>query len=135
MRVDPGVAERNCDGRRQTNRRTSKGARPDLSVDGTIDLERLDNVLYVGRPAFGQEKQHHQPFQAGREREGCGSRTGEVGRESVNSIQISRGFHEGDTVILFRICRAGKGRIAFSLSRKTHIKNSAHMNSRRKVYD
>ena len=32
-----------------------KVARPDLSVDGTIDLERLENVLYVGRPAFGQE--------------------------------------------------------------------------------
>jgi len=32
-----------------------KGARPDLSVDGTIDLEHLDDVLYVGRPAFGQE--------------------------------------------------------------------------------
>ena len=33
-----------------------KGARPDLSVDGTIELERLDDVLYVGRPAFGQEQ-------------------------------------------------------------------------------
>ena len=33
-----------------------RGARPDLSVDGTIELERLDNVLYVGRPAFGQEQ-------------------------------------------------------------------------------
>ena len=32
-----------------------RGARPDLSVDGTIELERLENVLYVGRPAFGQE--------------------------------------------------------------------------------
>ena len=33
-----------------------RGARPDLSVDGTIELERLDNVLFVGRPAFGQEQ-------------------------------------------------------------------------------
>ena len=33
-----------------------KGARPDLSVDGTIELERLDDVLFVGRPAFGQEQ-------------------------------------------------------------------------------
>ncbi len=44
------------------------GARPDLSVDGTIRLEKLDNVIYVGRPAFGQEEQHDHALQAGRER-------------------------------------------------------------------
>ena len=40
-----------------------RGARPDLSVDGTVELERLENVLYVGRPAFGQEQEHRRPVQ------------------------------------------------------------------------
>src|SRR5947207_7782010 len=47
-----------------------KGARPDLSVDGTIDLERLDNVLYVGRPAFGQESRTISLFTLDADKEG-----------------------------------------------------------------
>ena len=44
------------------------GARPDLSVDGTIQLERLENIIYVGRPAFGQENSTVTLFKVGAER-------------------------------------------------------------------
>src|SRR6266481_6255146 len=55
MRVDPGVQNGTVTVDVNLTGDLPKGARPDLSVDGTIDLERLENVLYVGRPAFGQE--------------------------------------------------------------------------------
>ena len=55
MRVDPAVQNGTVTVDLKLTGELPKGARPDLSVDGTIDLERLDNVLYVGRPAFGQE--------------------------------------------------------------------------------
>lgn len=77
-----------------------RGARPDLSVDGTIELERLDNVLYVGRPAFGQEQSTVGLFRldpAG----GEASRTPvKLGRSSVNTIEIVSGLEVGDQVVL-----------------------------------
>ncbi|HEX4424759.1 MAG TPA: HlyD family efflux transporter periplasmic adaptor subunit, partial [Terriglobales bacterium] len=55
LRVDPAVQNGTVTVDVKLTGELPKGARPDLSVDGTVDLERLDNVLYVGRPAFGQE--------------------------------------------------------------------------------
>src|SRR6202012_5180504 len=55
MRVDPAVQNGTVTGDVKLTGEMPRGARPYLSVDGTIVLERLDNVLYVGRPAFGQE--------------------------------------------------------------------------------
>lgn len=76
-----------------------RGARPDLSVDGTIELERLDNVIYVGRPAFGQERSTVGIFKLNEE--GGASRTQvQLGRSSVNTIEIIRGLNPGDRVIL-----------------------------------
>jgi len=77
-----------------------KGARPDLSVDGTIELERLEQVLYVGRPAFGQE---HSTVGLFRLEEGGDSavRTQvKLGRSSVNTIEILGGLEENDQVVL-----------------------------------
>ncbi len=54
-RVDPAVQNGTVTVDVSLTGELPKGARPDLSVDGTIDLEKLENVLYVGRPAFGQE--------------------------------------------------------------------------------
>jgi len=82
-----------------------KGARPDLSVDGTIDLERLDNVLYVGRPAFGQEDSTVSLFKLDPDGKGGVRVPVKVGRASVNSIQVLEGLHEGDTVILSDMSR------------------------------
>jgi HlyD family secretion protein len=82
-----------------------KGARPDLSVDGTIDLERLDDVLYVGRPAFGQESSTISLFKLDSDGKGAVRVPVKVGRASVNSIQVLEGLHEGDTVILSDMSR------------------------------
>ncbi len=82
-----------------------KGARPDLSVDGTIDLERLNDVLYVGRPAFGQENSTISLFKLDSDTKGAVRVPVKVGRASVNSIQVIEGLHEGDTVILSDMSR------------------------------
>jgi HlyD family secretion protein len=76
-----------------------RGSRPDLSVDGTIELERLDNVLFVGRPAFGQEQSTVGLFRL--DETGEASRTQvQLGRSSVNTIEILGGLKEGDQVVL-----------------------------------
>jgi HlyD family secretion protein len=76
-----------------------RGARPDLSVDGTIELERLDNVLFVGRPAFGQEQSTVGLFKL--DETGEASRTQvQLGRSSVNTIEVLGGLKEGDQVVL-----------------------------------
>jgi HlyD family secretion protein len=80
-----------------------KGARPDLSVDGTIELERLENVLYVGRPAFGQENGTVSLFRLSgpQERPDAAERVQvKFGRSSVNTIEVVSGLKEGDRVIL-----------------------------------
>jgi HlyD family secretion protein len=75
------------------------GARPDLSVDGTIQLERLDNVIYVGRPAFGQENSTVSLFKLNADGEATRT-TVKLGRSSVNQIEIVDGLQPGDQVIL-----------------------------------
>lgn len=75
------------------------GARPDLSVDGTIQLERLDNVIYVGRPAFGQENSTVGLFKLTGDGEALRANV-KLGRSSVNQIEIIEGLQPGDQVIL-----------------------------------
>ena len=77
-----------------------KGARPDLSVDGTIELERLDNVVYVGRPAFGQEKSQVGIFKLDADGNYATRTQVKLGRSSVNTIEIVSGLAPGDKVIL-----------------------------------
>lgn len=77
-----------------------KGARPDLSVDGTIELERLDNVVYVGRPAFGQEKSQVGIFKLDADGNYAVRTQVKLGRSSVNTIEIVSGLVPGDKVIL-----------------------------------
>ena len=82
-----------------------KGARPDLSVDGTITQEKLENVLYVGRPAFGQEKSTVGMFKIDADGKTATRVPVELGRSSVNTIEIVRGLKEGDQVILSDMSR------------------------------
>ena len=82
-----------------------KGARPDLSVDGTVTLEKLDNVLYVGRPAFGQEKSTVGMFKIDTDGKTATRVPVELGRSSVNTVEIVRGLKEGDQVILSDMSR------------------------------
>jgi HlyD family secretion protein len=75
------------------------GARPDLSVDGTIRLEKLDNVVFVGRPAFGQEEGKISLYKLMPNGE-AHRVTVTLGRSSVNTIEIKEGLQPGDQVIL-----------------------------------
>lgn len=108
MRVDPAVQNGTVTVDVKLTGELPKGARPDLSVDGTIDLERLDNVLYVGRPAFGQENSTISLFRLDVDGKEAMRVPVRVGRESVNSIQIFEGLREGDTVILSDMSRWDK---------------------------
>ncbi len=82
-----------------------QGARPDLSVDGTINLDRLADVLYVGRPASGNENSTITLFKLGPDGKTAVRVPVKVGRASVNSIQVVEGLQDGDTVILSDMSR------------------------------
>jgi HlyD family secretion protein len=82
-----------------------EGERPDLSVDGQIDLQRLSNVLYVGRPAFGNEDSTISLFKLSPDGKTATRVPVKVGRASVNAIQVLSGLNEGDTVILSDMSR------------------------------
>jgi HlyD family secretion protein len=105
MRVDPAVQNGTVTVDVKLTGELPKGARPDLSVDGTIDLEKLENVLYVGRPAFGQENSTISLFRLDSDGQSATRTPVKVGRASVNSIQIQEGVKEGDTVILSDMSR------------------------------
>src|SRR4029078_5956857 len=75
------------------------GARPDLSVKGTIQLERLEKGLYVVRPAFGQEQSTVGLFKLNADGEAIRTNV-KLGRSSVDKIEIVDGLQPGDQVIL-----------------------------------
>ena len=75
-------------------------ARPDLSVDGTIELERLSDVLHVGRPAFGQGQTTVGLFRLSPDGQQADRTSVTLGRSSVSTIEIVSGLKEGDQVIL-----------------------------------
>jgi HlyD family secretion protein len=76
-----------------------RGARPDLTVDGTIELERLDDVVFVGRPAFGQEHSTVGLFKLAAD--GTAVRVPvQLGRSSVNTIEVVDGLMPGEQVVL-----------------------------------
>jgi len=75
-------------------------ARPDLSVDGTIELERLTDVLHVGRPAFGQGQQTVGLFRLTPDGQEAVRVQVTLGRSSVSNIEIVSGLKEGDQIIL-----------------------------------
>jgi HlyD family secretion protein len=77
-----------------------QGARPDLSVDGTIEIEKLSDVLYVGRPTFGQPNSQVTLFKLDAEGKGANRVQVKLGRSSVNTIEILEGLRVGDQVVL-----------------------------------
>ena len=81
------------------------GAVPQLSVDGTIDLERMNDVLYMGRPALGNEDSTLSLFRIDPDGKGATRVPVKVGRASVSDIQVLEGLKEGDTVILSDMSR------------------------------
>ena len=77
-----------------------RGAVPDLSVDGTIELGRLSDVLYMGRPAFGQEQSVVGLFKIGPDGVTAERTQVKLGKSSVNTMEILSGLKVGDQVIL-----------------------------------
>ncbi len=104
-RVDPNVqggsvlVEITLDGDLPT------GARPDLSVDGTIQLERLEEVLHVGRPVYGQSNATVSIFRLIEDGGAAERITVRLGRASVNEIEVVEGLAVGDAIILSDMSR------------------------------
>ena len=105
MRIDPAVLNGTVTVDVEMAGALPQGARPDLSVDGTIDLERMKDVLYVGRPAFGNENSTISLFKLSADGKTAIRIPVKVGRASVNSIQVIEGLQAGDSVILSDMSR------------------------------
>jgi HlyD family secretion protein len=99
-RIDPAAREGTVEIDASLTGPLPQGARPDLSVDGTIELERLQDVLKVGRPAFGQAQQTIGMFVLTPDGTEAERRTVRLGRNSVSQIEILEGLKEGDQVII-----------------------------------
>ena len=99
VRIDPAAQNGTVTVDVELTGELPRGARPDLSVDGTVELERLDNVLYVGRPAFGQENSAVGLFRLDASGEAARTQV-QLGRSSVNTIEIKGGAREGDQLVL-----------------------------------
>ena len=82
-----------------------RSARPDLSVDGTIEIERLPDVLVMGRPAFGQARQSIGIFKLVAGTSEAVMVTVKLGVSSVNEVEVVSGLVEGDSVILSEMAR------------------------------
>ena len=100
MRVDPAVQNGTVQVEVALEGALPRGARTDLSVDGTIEIERLTNVMYVGRPAYGQAESTVGLFKL--DPDGATARRVQVrlGRSSVNTIEVIQGLSVGDKVIV-----------------------------------
>lgn len=98
-RIDPAVTNGTVQVDVELTGELPAGARPDLSVDGTVLIEKLENVLYVGRPAFSQPESSTTLFRI--TGKGTAVRVPvELGRASVNVIEVRKGLTAGDRVIL-----------------------------------
>ncbi|MDR3676952.1 MAG: efflux RND transporter periplasmic adaptor subunit [Acidobacteriota bacterium] len=100
MRVDPSVVEGSVTVDVKLDAALPKGARPDLSVEGTIQIENLADVIYVGRPGFGQPNSTVGIFRVDESGNIASRVQVKLGRASVNSVEILSGLQPGDKVIL-----------------------------------
>jgi len=100
VRIDPNV----INGTRTVDCKLDgplpSGAVPDLSVDGTVEIERLADVVYIGRPVFGQPDSSVSIFKLEPDGKGASRVTVKLGRGSVNTIEVLDGLKVGDQVIL-----------------------------------
>jgi HlyD family secretion protein len=100
VRIDPNV----INGTRTVDCKLDgplpSGAVPDLSVDGTVEIERLADVVYIGRPVFGQPDSSVSLFKLEPDGKGAARVTVKLGRSSVNTIEVVDGLKVGDQVIL-----------------------------------
>jgi HlyD family secretion protein len=99
-RIDPAVQGGTVQVDVELTGKLPQGARPDLSVDGTIEIERLPRVVYTGRPAYGQPNSTISLFKLVDDGRYAVRVPVEVGRTSVNAVEIVQGLTPGDEVIL-----------------------------------
>jgi HlyD family secretion protein len=100
IRIDPAVQQGNVTVDVALIGALPKGCRPDLSVDGTIELENLADVVNVGRPALGQEKSTIQLFKLEPDGKHASKVLVKLGRVSVSTVEVVEGLKPGDEVIL-----------------------------------
>jgi HlyD family secretion protein len=99
-RIDPAVQDGTVTIDARLEGELPQGSRPDLSVDGTIEIERLADAVYVGRPVFGQPNSVATLFRLNADGKEAGRVQVRLGRASVNTIEILEGLNVGDQVIL-----------------------------------
>ena len=100
IRIDPAVQNGTVTVDVSLDGELPRGARPDLTVDGTIELERLEDVIYVRRPVFGQENSVVSLFRLQPEGDDAVRTRVSLGRSSVNDIEVLEGLQPGDRVVL-----------------------------------
>lgn len=100
MRIDPAAQQGTVTVDVALDGELPQGARPDLTVDGTVELERLSDVIYVGRPAFGQAQSTVSLFKLEEGGKSAVRVPVKLGRSSVNTVEILEGLQPGDQVIL-----------------------------------
>ncbi len=105
VRIDPAVQEGTVAVDVSLEGKLPKGARPDLTVVGTIEIERLDNVLYVGRPVYGQAYSTVGLFKLTVDGQTAVRVQVELGCSSVNTVEIVKGLEVGDQVVLSDMSR------------------------------
>jgi len=104
-RIDPAVQNGTVTVDVSLEGEMPRGARPDLSVDGTIEVERLPDVLHVGRPAYGQANSAVGLFKLTPDGSEATRATVRLGRTSVNTVEIVGGLSRGDKVIISDMSR------------------------------
>ena len=100
IRIDPSVQQGTVTVDVALDGELPRGARPDLTVDGTIELERLENVIYVGRPVFGQEQSVVILFKLDPDSDDAVRTRVSLGRASVSFIEVLDGLQPGDQGVL-----------------------------------
>ncbi len=100
VRIDPNVVNGTRTVDCKLDGPLPNGAVPDLSVDGTVEFERLDDVMFIGRPVFGQPNSQVSLFKVSPDGKTANRVTVKLGRGSVTSIEVLEGLNVGDRVIL-----------------------------------
>jgi len=100
MRTDPSSVQGTVTVEVAIDDSLPTGTRSDLAVDGTITLERLNDVLFIGRPGFGQAESSVGIFKVDKGKGEATRVTVQLGRASVNTIEVKKGLNVGDSVII-----------------------------------
>ncbi|MCP4901338.1 MAG: HlyD family efflux transporter periplasmic adaptor subunit [bacterium] len=99
-RIDPAVRDGSVAVDVRIDAELPQGARPDLTIDGTVEIERLENVLYVGRPVHAQEDATIGLFRLDSDEKHATRITIRLGKSSVSTVEVVEGLQTGDQVVL-----------------------------------